>query len=67
VFKQFIERIQQLGAEHVILSTDLGQPGNPSHTEGLREFVARALAAGITQADLDMMLKTNPAMLLGLQ
>ena len=67
VFMQFIDQIRQLGPEHVILSTDLGQPGNPSHTEGLREFVARALAAGFTRADLDTMLKTNPATLLGMQ
>jgi hypothetical protein len=66
VFKQFIEWIQQLGAEYVILSSDLGQSGNPSHTEGLLEFVAKALTAGITQSDLGTMLKTNPAILLGL-
>jgi hypothetical protein len=67
VFMQFVEQIRQLGPEHVILSTDLGQPGNPSHAEGLRMFVERAKAAGITQAQLDIMLKTNPATLLGLQ
>lgn len=67
VFTQFIGQIQQLGPEHVILSTDLGQPGNPTHADGLRMFVERALAAGLTQAQLDIMLKTNPAALLGLQ
>lgn len=67
VFNQFIEQIRQLGPEHVILSTDLGQPNNPSHADGLRMFVEKALAAGITQAQLDVMLKTNPARLLGLQ
>jgi hypothetical protein len=66
VFMQFVEQIRQLGPEHVILSTDLGQPGNPSHAEGLRMFVEKAKAAGITQAELDIMLKTNPATLLGL-
>lgn len=66
VFSEFIAAIAALGADHVILSTDLGQPNNPGHVEGLQRFVQQALAAGVTQAELDRMLKANPARLLGL-
>lgn len=65
--RSYISRIRELGAEHVIISTDLGQPNNPSHTEGLRRFVVAATAAGLTQQELDLMLKTNPARLLGIE
>jgi hypothetical protein len=64
---QYVADIKELGPEHVVLSTDLGQPNNPSHTEGLKQFVAKALAAGLTQQELDLMLKRNPAAFLGLE
>ena len=64
--RTYIERMREIGVEHVIVSTDLGQPNNPSHTEGLRRFVAAATAAGMTQRELDQVLKINPARLLAL-
>jgi hypothetical protein len=65
-FDEFVEQIKDVGAEHVILSSDLGQPGNPSHVEGLTRFVERARAAGFNDSELDQMLRQNPARLLGL-
>ncbi len=58
--------IKEIGAEHFLLSTDLGQTGNPIHTDGYKAMIAGLKNAGITQAQLDMMMKTNPAKLLGL-
>jgi predicted metal-dependent phosphotriesterase family hydrolase len=49
-----------------VLSTDLGQVGNPVHTDGLGSFVQRLLAAGFTQADIDTMTKRNPARILAI-
>ncbi len=66
VFMQFIEQIRQIGPEHVILSTDLGQPNNPSHAEGLRTFVERAKVVGNTQAEIDTMLKNQSGHFSGL-
>jgi microsomal dipeptidase-like Zn-dependent dipeptidase len=58
--------IRQVGAESVILSTDLGQVGFPPLPEGLATYIEELRAQGITQRELDRMTKENPARLLGL-
>jgi predicted metal-dependent phosphotriesterase family hydrolase len=45
----------------------LGQTGNPTHPDGLLKFVIGLKKAGIDQGDLDLMMKKNPAKLLGLK
>lgn len=65
-FEEFAAQIREVGPGNVVLSTDLGQVGNPVHTDGLASFVQRFLAAGFTQADIDAMTKRNPARILGL-
>jgi Family of unknown function (DUF6282) len=65
--REFVDQIRAIGPEHVILSSDLGQPGNLSHTAGLRRFLDLARAAGLDDNALDVMLKENPAWLLGLE
>jgi hypothetical protein len=58
--------IRKIGAESVIISTDCGQTGNVYPTDCLA-LAARGLRAhGITQRELDLTYKTNPAKLLGL-
>jgi hypothetical protein len=58
--------IRKIGAEHIIISTDCGQTGNVYPTDCLA-LAARGLRAhGITQRELDLMYKANPAKLLGL-
>jgi predicted metal-dependent phosphotriesterase family hydrolase len=52
---------------HCILSSDMGQPGNPLHTDGLTAFYAGLRGQGFTQAEIDRMAKENPARLIGLQ
>jgi hypothetical protein len=64
-FEEFAAQIREVGPASVVLSTDLGQVGNPVHTDGLGSFVQRLLAAGFTQADIDAMTKRNPARILG--
>ena len=59
--------ITAIGAEHFILATDLGQAGNPSHPDGYKLLVAGLKDAGIAQDRIDLMMKTNPAKLLGLE
>ncbi len=58
--------IRSVGPDHVILSSDLGQPGNPLHPDGFAALIASVRAQGFSQRDLDMMTKENPAKLLGL-
>ena len=58
--------VRKVGAEHVIVSTDCGQTSNVYPTDCL-VLAARGLRAhGITQPELDLMYKVNPAKLLGL-
>jgi Family of unknown function (DUF6282) len=58
--------IRKIGAEHIIISTDCGQTGNVYPTDCLA-LAARGLRAhGITQRELDLMYKVNPAKLLWL-
>lgn len=44
-----IAHIQAVGPEHVVLSTDLGQPANPPVEDGLALFVDRLLAEGFSE------------------
>lgn len=63
----YVNVIRSVGADHVILSSDLGQAINPVHTDGWKMFLDILRRAGITDKELDAMDKTNPAALLGLQ
>ncbi|GIX49157.1 MAG: hypothetical protein KatS3mg131_3368 [Candidatus Tectimicrobiota bacterium] len=64
--EEMAQAIRAVGAEHFILSTDLGQLGTPIPPDGYTLLVTGLQAAGISQAELDQMMKTNPARLLGL-
>jgi hypothetical protein len=63
----YVKAIRTVGPQHCILSSDLGQAGNPLHPDGLAAFFKALRDAGIPQADIDAMAKTNPAKALGLQ
>jgi len=66
-FKDYAKAIRYVGVDHCVLSSDMGQPGNPVHTDGLTAFYAGLRAHGFTQAEIDRMSKLNPARLIGLQ
>lgn len=63
--KIIIEHIRAVGAEHCILSTDFGQDANPSPPEGFRSMIGTMLQLGLSEKELEMLVKTNPARLLG--
>lgn len=58
--------IKQFGAAHFILATDLGQATNPVPSEGLLDYVVKVTAKGVSKADIDLMIRQNPAKQLGL-
>jgi hypothetical protein len=64
--KAVAQAVKDLGAEHLVLSTDLGQQGMMTPPDGIENQVAAVKAAGVSQADIDTMMKRNPALLLGL-
>ena len=63
---RIVELVKAIGAEHSIMSTDLGQSYNPPAPEGMRMFIATLLRKGLEAKEVEMMVKTNPAKLLGL-
>lgn len=60
------EAIKAIGAASFVLSSDLGQPPNPLHTDGLLALYRGLMAQGISAADIDVMSRKNPARLLSL-
>jgi hypothetical protein len=66
-FADYAKAIRAVGAEHCILSSDMGQVGNPLHPDGLMMLFDGLKKQGLTQAQIDQMSKVNPARLLGLK
>jgi hypothetical protein len=66
-FKDYARAIRYVGAEHCILSSDMGQPTNPLHPDGLLALFDGLKKEGITEAEINRMAKENPARLLGLE
>jgi len=64
--QQEAEAIRTLGAASFVLSSDLGQPQNPLHTDGLLAMYKGLMANGVAASDIDLMSRRNPARLLGL-
>ncbi len=65
--EDYTKAIRQIGPQFFILSSDLGQAGNPLHPDGLAAFYEALRKQGFTQAEIDLMSKVNPARVLGLQ
>ena len=63
---RFADAIKKIGPEFCILSSDLGQKGNPLPTDGFAAFLGAMKARGFTDQDVDRMARRNPAQLLGL-
>ena len=63
---EYAAAIRAVRPEHCILSSDLGQAGNPLHPDGLEAYFRGLRAQGFSVAEIDRMAKTNPATLLGL-
>lgn len=58
--------VHKIGAEHIIVGTDCGQTNNPYPTDCLALAAKGMRAHGVTQRELDLMYKVNPAKLLSL-
>jgi hypothetical protein len=63
---QVVAAVKALGADSLVLSTDLGQQGMMTPPDGIENAIAALKGAGIAQGDIDKMMKSNPARLLGL-
>jgi hypothetical protein len=65
--KLMVDCIRTLGVENCILDTDMGQDANPSPPEVFRSMVGTMLHFGLSEAELEKLIKINPARLLGLE
>ena len=59
--------IRAVGAEHTILATDFGQSEDAPAPDGLKWFVLGLKEQGITDAEIDLMTRRNPARFLRLE
>jgi hypothetical protein len=65
-FAMEAELIELLGDAVFVLSSDLGQLGNPAPAEGLGLFIEGLLGEGISEGQIERMVRTNPARVVGL-
>ena len=63
---KIVEAVRAVGAENCIISSDLGQDFNPPPVEGMRMAIATMLICGLTEEEIELMFKVNPARLLDL-
>ena len=60
------EAIKFVGVERCLLSTDFGQFHNPPPAEGMRMMLATLMQYGLSEGDLNILVKQSPCRLLGL-
>lgn len=63
--KDLAKTISAIGPEKCILSTDFGQDFHPMPAEGMRMGIATMLRSGLEEVEVGMLVKDNPARLLG--
>jgi hypothetical protein len=63
-FAETVRQIKAVGADHVLLSTDLGQAANVYPDEGLLIFCNKLVEAGFSQNDVRKMCVDNPKALI---
>jgi Family of unknown function (DUF6282) len=64
--KHVANAIKEIGAKSLIISSDLGQSANMTHPDGIEAAIAAMRKENISEADIDLMMRKNPARLLGL-
>ena len=64
--KQVAQAIKDFGAQSIVVSTDLGQSQNMVHPDGVEAAIGAMKREGISDGDIDIMMRKNPARLLGL-
>jgi predicted TIM-barrel fold metal-dependent hydrolase len=65
--EKYVKAIRLIGANRTILSTDFGQITDTSPAEGMRQCIATMLQLGISEEEITLMVKQNPAKLLDLE
>jgi len=61
-----MKSIKALGVENCTMSTDFGQAVSPAPAEGMRMLISNMLRCGLTEKEMEVLVKVNPARLLDL-
>ena len=64
--KKIVEAIKLVGAEKCVLSTDFGKLHKPLPAEGMRMMIATLYECGLSEKELEILIKENPGLLLDL-
>jgi hypothetical protein len=64
-WEQVYANIREVGPASTILATDLGQTTAPYPDDGLGMFIDRLLEQGFAEGDVRVMVRDNPAQVLG--
>ncbi|GIW82343.1 MAG: hypothetical protein KatS3mg105_4150 [Gemmatales bacterium] len=64
---QYARAMRAVGVKHFVLASDLGQYLNPIHTDGMKAFILELRKEGMTEKEISIMCRDNPAKLLGLK
>jgi hypothetical protein len=64
-WEQVYANIRQVGPASTILATDLGQTTAPYPDDGLATFISNLLENGFREQEVRMMVRDNPAQVLG--
>lgn len=64
---EIASNIKKVGAERCTLGSDLGQMFNPHPVDGFRMNVRVMMRCGITEKEIDWLIRKNPARLLGFE
>jgi len=65
--EEVVAAIKREGAQNCIMSTDAGGIAHPTPAEGMRMFISAMLRNGLSEEEVNDMVKINPARLLGLK
>ncbi|MEO3854346.1 DUF6282 family protein [Acrocarpospora sp. B8E8] len=64
--RQLLDWIEQVGPEHTVLASDLGQAGRPMPVDSFIRVGSALLDLGLPEKDLGQIVRVNPSYLLGL-
>jgi hypothetical protein len=66
LLKQYASGIRAAGVEHAFVSSDTGQLGSKFQPDALADAAKALRGQGFTERDIDLLLKINPAKILGI-
>jgi predicted metal-dependent TIM-barrel fold hydrolase len=66
-FGRLASIIREVGFESTVISTDLGQVGNPDPVDGFARYIAELSKAGFSENEVRRMAAANPSALLGVE